>query len=108
MTPTGAAIAAALHCGQSLPNHYQIEKIGIGAGNKDFKNANILRAMLILETDESQAEKAQEISSSSKDNGERMVKLETNLDDCTGETLGFVMEELFDIGAAVSGIPRFS
>ncbi len=100
VTPTGAAIAAALHCGQSLPNHYQIEKIGIGAGNKDFKNANILRAMLILETDESQAEKAQATSSSSKDNGERMVKLETNLDDCTGETLGFVMEELFDIGAA--------
>ncbi len=90
VTPTGAAIAAALHCGQPLPKYYQIEKIGIGAGNKDFKNANILRAMLILED-------AQESVSETSDT---MVKLETNLDDCTGEALGFVMEELFEAGAA--------
>lgn len=90
VTPTGAAIAAALDCGQQLPKYYQIEKIGIGAGNKDFKNANILRAMLILEG-------GQERTSKTSDT---MVKLETNLDDCTGEALGFVMEELFEAGAA--------
>lgn len=90
VTPTGAAIAAALHCGQQLPKYYQIEKIGIGAGNKDFKNANILRAMLI-------SEGGQERTSKTSDT---MVKLETNLDDCTGEALGFVMEELFEAGAA--------
>ena len=90
VTPTGAAIAAALHCGQRLPKYYQIEKIGIGAGNKDFKNANILRAMLI-------SEGGQERTSKTSDT---MVKLETNLDDCTGEALGFVMEELFEAGAA--------
>lgn len=89
VTPTGAAIAAALHCGQSLPEYYKIKKVGIGAGNKDFKNANILRAMLIEEEEESQ-----------KPDGDSMVKLETNLDDCTGEALGFVMEELFHAGAA--------
>ncbi|MGI5946110.1 MAG: nickel pincer cofactor biosynthesis protein LarC [Lachnospiraceae bacterium] len=90
VTPTGAAIAAALDCGQQLPKYYQIEKIGIGAGNKDFKNANILRAMLI-------SEGGQERTSKTSDT---MVKLETNLDDCTGEALGFVMEELFEAGAA--------
>ncbi len=46
-------------------------------------------AMLIEEEEESQ-----------KPDGDSMVKLETNLDDCTGEALGFVMEELFHAGAA--------
>ncbi len=100
VTPTGAAIAAALHCHQALPEYYQIEKIGIGAGNKDFKNANILRAMLILETSEQQAKNVSQDAGFLSGNVDRMVKLETNLDDCTGEMLGFVMEELFEAGAA--------
>ncbi len=84
VTPTGAAIAAALHCGEELPEGYRIEKIGLGAGKKDFANANILRAMLLVAT---AAER-------------RMVKLETNLDDCTGEAMGFAMELLLEAGAA--------
>lgn len=85
VTPTGAAIAAVLNSGGSLPEHYIIKKIGVGAGNKDFKNANILRAMLIEPTG---------------DEKDTMWKLETNLDDCTGEALGFVMELLLEAGAA--------
>ena len=54
VTPTGAAIAAALRTKDVLPEHYIIEKIGVGAGNKDFKNANILRAMLIRKTEDRQ------------------------------------------------------
>ncbi len=88
VTPTGAAIAAALHCGESLPESYRVEKIGIGAGNKDFKNANILRAMVIVPAGEEESGKDQ------------VIKLETNVDDCSGEALGFVMEELFAAGAA--------
>jgi len=84
VTPTGAAIAAALDCGEELPEGYRIEKIGLGAGKKEFKNANILRAMILTA-------KAEEGP---------MVKLETNLDDCTGEALGFTMERLFEAGAA--------
>ena len=49
VTPTGAAIAAAFRTEAALPKKYQIEKIGIGAGNKDFAHANILRAMLLTE-----------------------------------------------------------
>lgn len=30
---------------------------------------------------------------------DEIIKLETNLDDCTGETLAYCMEQLFDAGA---------
>lgn len=90
VTPTGAAIAAALKSGSRLPEHFCVKKTGIGAGNKDFDNANILRAMIIEE---------QACCSEKKDSG-CMWKLETNLDDCTGEAMGFTMEKLLESGAA--------
>ncbi len=84
VTPTGAAIAAAIGCGEELPERYTIEKIGVGAGNKDFKNANILRAMILCPEPERK---------------DILWKLETNIDDCTGEALGYTMEKLFEAGA---------
>ena len=83
VTPTGAAIAAALHSGKEMPRRYVIEKIGIGAGNKEFRQANILRAMIL----------------SPKENPGTLWKLETNMDDCTGEALGYTMEKLLGEGA---------
>lgn len=91
VTPTGAAIAAALRTEESLPEHYIIEKIGVGAGNKEFKNANILRAMLIRPTEEKR--------NGTQKKREKLWILETNMDDCTGEALGFVMERLMEEGA---------
>ncbi len=82
-TPTGAAIAAALRTEEAMPECYTIEKIGIGAGNKDFEQANILRAMLICPKEKPQA----------------VWALEANLDDCPGEALGFAMERLLEAGA---------
>lgn len=84
VTPTGAAIAAAVGSREELPAHYTIEKIGIGAGNKDFKQANILRAMILCPKEEKP---------------ETVWKLETNIDDCTGEALGYTMEKLMEAGA---------
>ncbi len=49
MTPTGAAIAAAVGR-EKLPASCRIVKTGMGAG-KNFDHANVLRAML-LETNE--------------------------------------------------------
>lgn len=46
VTPTGAAIAAALYAGKDLPEEFVIEKIGYGAGKRPYANP-ILRAMLI-------------------------------------------------------------
>lgn len=85
VTPTGAAIAAALGTGASMPKNYRIVKIGIGAGNKDFDHANILRAMLIEEEEEEKTDS--------------LELLETNLDDCTGEALGYAMNLLLKAGA---------
>ena len=96
VTPTGAAIAAALRTRDSLPDSCRLLKIGMGAGNRVFRQANVLRAML-METSHTDA---------GADNGEMaldgqsMWVMETNLDDCTGEILGFVMELLLEAGAA--------
>ena len=85
VTPTGAAIAAALRTKDRLPASCRLLKIGMGAGNKVFKQANVLRAMLL---------------ENSQDEDHTMWVLETNLDDCTGEMLGLTMEMLLDAGAA--------
>ena len=89
VTPTGAAIAAAVRTGKTLPENFEIEKIGIGAGKRTYECPGILRAMLIRNTDSDQ----------SSDDKDVIYKLETNIDDCSGEVLGFVMERLFEAGA---------
>ena len=102
VTPTGAAIAAALRTEEELPEHYVIEKIGVGAGNKDFKNANILRAMLIRPTEDNRCKpekNRQDTGENQQNTEEKLWILETNMDDCTGEALGFVMECLMEEGA---------
>lgn len=83
VTPTGAAIAAGLRSREHLPESFQVLKIGMGAGKKDFKQANILRAMLLLEEEPE----------------ETLWVLEANIDDCSGEMLGFAMESLLEAGA---------
>lgn len=47
VTPTGAAILAAIVTEYKDIKNMVFEKSGIGAGKKDFKNANILKASLI-------------------------------------------------------------
>ena len=51
VTPTGAAIAAALRTDRRLPEHFRILKTGIGAGKREYEKASILRAMLIEDLD---------------------------------------------------------
>lgn len=92
VTPTGAAIAAALRTQDRLPERFVIEKIGIGAGKKDFPQANILRAMLIRRDAELPA--AEETAE-----GDEITVLETNIDDCSGEQLAFAIERLMEAGA---------
>lgn len=92
VTPTGAAIAAGIRTGEKLPESFRIIKAGMGAGKKDFPKANILRACLIEERREKDA----------------LWMLETNIDDATGEALGYVMEKLFEAGARdVCYLPAF-
>lgn len=92
VTPTGAAIAAALKTSDRLPDSFYIEKTGLGAGKRNYEKPSILRAMLINTGQQS----------------DYIYKLETNIDDCSGEALGYLMEKLFDKGALdVSYTPVF-
>lgn len=84
VTPTGAAIAAAITTSQVMPKQFRIKKIGIGAGKRSYPRPSLLRAMLIEDNEEEQ---------------NLIYKLETNIDDCNGEALGFVSERLFEAGA---------
>ncbi len=84
ITPTGAAIVAAMEPSYSLPERFTIQKIGMGAGKRAYERPSILRAMLIKEKTEEK---------------DTIYKLESNIDDCSGEALGYVMEELLKAGA---------
>lgn len=84
VTPTGAAIVAAIKTSDKLPEKFTIKKIGIGCGKRSYDRPSFLRAMII--EDKSLEE-------------ECIYKLESNIDDSTGEALGFVMDKLFEAGA---------
>ena len=47
VTPTGAAIAAAIATSFTLPETFQINKIGVGAGKRNYEVPGILRVMEI-------------------------------------------------------------
>ena len=86
VTPTGAAILAAVMTQDSLPGTFVIEKIGLGAGKREYEIPSILRAMVIRAG-------RQEIP------GDVIWKLECDVDDSTGEQLGYAMDRLYEEGA---------
>lgn len=47
ITPTGAAIIAAIKTEDNLPDSFIIEKVGVGAGKRQYNIPNVVRAMLI-------------------------------------------------------------
>ena len=90
ITPTGAAIAAALRTTDRMPETFRIVKTGLGAGKRDYNVAGVVRAMLIEE------ERGIAAGSFERD---KMLMLEANIDDSTGEALGYTMETLLEQGA---------
>ena len=106
VTPTGAAIVAAVKTKDKLPETFEIQKIGIGAGKRQYECPGILRAMLISESTE-QA-KGRNPKAENQETKDTIIKMETNIDDCSGEVLGFVMERLMKAGARdVHYVPVF-
>ena len=99
VTPTGAAIVAAVKTKDKLPETFTIKKTGYGAGKRTYRRPSILRAMLIEENAEDEQSTKCAVSTETDENTDFIYKLETNVDDCTGEELGAVMEELFRAGA---------
>lgn len=84
VTPTGAAIVAAIRTSDKLPESMTIEKIGVGAGKRITERSGIVRAMIISESDNST---------------HTIWKLECNIDDCSGEAFGFTLDKLMSSGA---------
>lgn len=106
VTPTGAAIVAAVKTKDKLPETFEIQKIGIGAGKRQYECPGILRAMIISESTE-QA-KGRNLKAENQEIKDTIIKMETNIDDCSGEVLGFVMERLMKAGARdVHYVPVF-
>ena len=87
-TPTGAALVAALSVRFCAASEMTVKKIGYGAGSRERQSVpNVLRAMLGHAADSSGGER------------DEIVEIRANIDDATPETLGFLLEKLFDSAA---------
>lgn len=88
-TPTGAAILTTLAAGYGPMPAMTVERIGVGAGRRDGKTRpNILRVFI-----------GEAAATPEEDEADEIVVLETNLDDITGEVIGYVHDRLFEAGA---------
>jgi hypothetical protein len=82
-TPTGAALLRHFAARFGPMPVMRTESIGYGMGKKDFPVANCVRALL----------------GETADGGDMVAELSCNVDDMTGEDIGFAMERLFEGGA---------
>lgn len=82
-TPTGAALLKHFVTEFGSMPAMTVNAIGYGMGKKDFPAANCVRVML----------------GESGEAGDSVLELACNLDDMTGEEIGFAMEMLFEGGA---------
>ena len=82
-TPTGAALLKHFASRFGDRPMMKTKDIGYGMGKKDFEQANCVRAFL----------------GESEGKREQITKLECNLDDMTGEDIGYAIEQLFSAGA---------
>ena len=82
-TPTGAALLKHFASGFGDRPVMRTDRIGYGMGKKDFEAANCVRAFL----------------GESEGRREKVTRLECNLDDMTGEDIGFATERLMKAGA---------
>ena len=86
VTPTGAAVLRALGRSAPMPLNFEIEKIGYGAGTREYQDRpNVLRIMIgrergALDTDE-------------------LLEISANIDDLNPQIYDHVMERLFSAGA---------
>lgn len=100
VTPTGAAIVAAVRTDGELPNRYLIEHVGLGAGKRSYEGCSgILRAMLIDPAGDAPGAEGVSPTAAAAVDGDFIWKLECDIDDCTGEALGQVIETLMNAGA---------
>ncbi|MBF0500283.1 MAG: nickel pincer cofactor biosynthesis protein LarC [Candidatus Riflebacteria bacterium] len=85
-TPTGAAILRGLGARPGMPPDFCYDRVGYGAGTRDFGVPNVLRAFFARGNQRGRILEGVSI-------------LETNLDNATGELLAHAAEQLLAAGA---------
>jgi len=89
LTPTGAAIITELCNGSSPFPQMKVESTGYGAGTRHYERfPNVLRLVL-----------GEAGAGSAAYETERLRLIETNIDDSTPQTLGYVLERTLELGA---------
>ena len=86
-TPTGAALLRTFAESWGPMPDGTVRDCGYGCGTKDFPRANCLRAFL------------SDTSEQAGGPNDTVTELKANIDDMTGEALGFVLERLLEAGA---------
>ena len=84
LTPTGAALLKYFATGFGNRPVMTVEKTGYGMGKKDFEKANMLRTF---------------IGNEASDDDDKVIEIECNVDDMTGEEIGYATGVLMDNGA---------
>jgi len=87
ITPTGAAILRTIVDGFDGGPEMEVEKMGFGAGKKNLRIANVLKAGIGMDKMK-----------------ENLVILETNIDDLNPEFFSYIIEKLMKAGAVESFI----
>ncbi|MBQ9931299.1 MAG: nickel pincer cofactor biosynthesis protein LarC [Firmicutes bacterium] len=99
VTPTGAGIlrGSAARCGAMPP--MTMEAVGWGFGKRETGRLNALRVVLGTLQEEEQTVFVAESGMAESVSPEDVWQLEANIDDESGEILGYTMERLFEAGA---------
>lgn len=93
VTPTGAAAAAALMTTDELPQSFKILGIGLGAGKRQYERPSILRALMIEDNAQKNSVNSNALQT------DCICQLRSDIDDCSGEFLGYTLERLLAAGA---------
>ena len=94
VTPTGAAIVAAARTADSLPPGFRILRSGLGSGRRAYDPPSFVRALLV----EAAGAEDDALPSVAPTCAPDLWKLECEVDDCTGEALGRLIERLYEVG----------
>src|SRR5438132_637597 len=87
-TPTGAALLTVLATFAPAPAMDRVTRVGYGFGTREMAWPNAVRIIV-----------GEQTKRSSNLESDRVVEIQTNLDDTTPEELGFAMERLLEAGA---------
>ena len=94
-TPTGAALIKYFADSFGDMPVMTTEAIGYGMGKKEFSQMNCVRVLLGEEWNSGESQ----VKNTEPDKGDEIIELICNVDDMTGEEIGFAVNRLFTFGA---------